>query len=484
MRISVSNSRNLGAGKSRPDKVLVQIADYVTEYRVTRATSFRIARYCLMDALGCALEALHYPACTKLLGPVVPGTRVPHGARVPGTRFQLDPVRAAFNIGAMIRWVDFNDGFAGGGHPSDNLGGILATADYLSRARRAAGKRPLNMRDVLTAMIKAYEIQGLLGFDNQFFRLGFDHVKMISIASTAVVTKLLGGTRDEIINAVSNAWADGVTLRIYRSAPNVGSRKSWAGGDATSRAVELGMMALKGEMGYPAVLTTKRLGFYDALWRGKPFKFVRPFGSYMLEHIIFKFVAAGMLAQTAVECAFKLHPLVKHRLADIASIRITSQRACMNIMDKSGPMRNPADRDHCLQYVVAVALIYGRLTAADFEDRFAAGDPRIDALRARMKVVEDPRFTRDFHTLAKRSVANSVEVRFKDGSHTPKITIEYPAGHPHRRADGLPMVESKFANSLSRHYPPKRQRVIRELCRDQARLESTAVDEFIDAFVI
>lgn len=477
-----SHSSNV---RPAPDKVLVDIANYVAGCKITRAEAYRTARYCLIDALGCALEALSYPECTKLLGPIVPGIVIANGARVPGTRFELDPVRAAFNLGAMIRWLDFNDSFtaAEGGHPSDNLGGILATADYLSRRRIAAGKPPLVMRDVLTAMIKAYEIQGVLSLENNFTRLGFDHAALARVASTAVVTGMLGGGREEIINAVSNAWADGLTLKIYRQAPNIGSRKSWAGGDATSRAVLFGLMAVRGEMGYPSVLTAKTFGFYDALFNGRPFKFQRRYGSYVLEHVMFKFVAAGMHGQTAVECALKLHPLVKDRLDEIGAITIMGTEKLIGIMDKRGALSNPADRDHCVQYVVAVGMIFGGLTASDFEDEFAA-DPRIDRLRAKMKVVENPRYTRDFHAPAKRSSANAIQVRFKDGSSIPKVEVEYPIGHPRRRAEGIPMLEAKFKTHLARRFPPGQQAAILALCRDQARLEATPVNALVDRFVI
>ncbi|MBI3936793.1 MAG: bifunctional 2-methylcitrate dehydratase/aconitate hydratase [Betaproteobacteria bacterium] len=468
-----------------PDQVLTDIADYVCGHEIAGAEAYRVARYCVIDALGCALEALAYPECTKLLGPVVPGIVVPHGARVPGTSFELDPVTAAFNTGSLIRWLDFNDSFtaAEGGHPSDNLGGILATADYLSRSRALRGKPPLAMRDVLTALIKAYEIQGVLSLENNFTRLGCDHAVLVRVASTATVTRMLGGGREEIINAVSNAWADGVTLKAYRQAPNTGTRKSWAGGDATSRAVRLALMALKGEMGYPSVLTAKTFGFYDALFRGQPFRFQRPYGSYVLENVMFKFVPAGMHSQTAVECAFKLHPLVKDRLDGIEAITIRSHEKLIGIMDKSGPLNNPADRDHCAQYVVAVGLIYGRLAGSDFEDEFAA-DPRIDPLRAKMKVVEDPRYTREFHDPAKRSSANAIEVRFRDGSSAPAVEVEYPVGHPRRRAEGIPMLEAKFRATLARRFPPRQQAAILEICLDQARFEATPADEFVDRFVI
>src|SRR6476660_4917532 len=403
--------------RPKPDKVLTDIADYVTRYQVTSAEAYETARYCLMDTLGCGLEALEYPACTKLLGPLVPGTTVAKGARVPGTRFELDPVQAAFNIGAMIRWLDFNDTWlaAEWGHPSDNLGGILATADWLSRNNLAAGKAPLTMKDVLTAMIKAHEIQGCIALENSFNKVGLDHVVLVKVASTAVVAQMLGLTREQIINAVSLAWVDGQSLRTYRHSPNTGSRKSWAAGDATSRAVRPALIAKTGEMGYPSVLTAKTWGFYDVLFKGNAFKFQRPYGSYVMEHVLFKIsFPAEFHSQTAVECAMTLHPKVKDKLDQIQKIVIRTHESAIRIIDKQGPLANPADRDHCIQYMIAVPLIHGRLTAADYEDAIAA-DPRIDALRAKMTCVEDKGFTRDYHDPAKRSIANGLTVELNDG---------------------------------------------------------------------
>ena len=468
-----------------PDQVLIDIADYVNEYEIASTETYRAARYCLMDALGCAVEALNFPECTKLLGPIVPEIICPRGARVPGTRFELDPVSAAFSIGTMIRWLDLNDTFSNleSGHPSDNVGGILPAADYLSRKRIVEGKSPLVMRDILTAMIKAYEIQVVLSLENSLSRLGFDYVALAKVAATAVVTQMLGGSHEEIVNAVSNAWADGVSLRIYRQGNNTGPRKSWAGGDATSRAVRLGLMAVNGEMGYPSVLTAKTYGVYDAIFKGQPFKFSCPYASYAVENVLFKFVPAAMESQSAVECAFRLHPLVKDRLDDIEAITITSHKKMMGVMDKQGPLTNPADRDHCAQYVVAVALIYGKLNTSDFEDEFAA-DPRIDRLRAKMTVVEEPRYTRERLDPEKRSNSNAIQVRFKDGSSTPKVEVEYPLGHPRRRAEGIPMLEAKFRTHIRRRFPWKQQATIVELCMDQARLEATPVNEFVDSFVI
>src|SRR5438132_3353523 len=389
---SISNVR------PEPDKVLVDIADYVVKYKVTSKEAYETARHCLIDTLGCGLEALSYPACTKLLGPIVPGTVVPNGAKVPGTQFQLDPVQAAFNIGATIRWLDFNDTWlaAEWGHPSDNLGGILATADWLSRNAVAAGRSPLPMQAVLTAMIKAHEIQGIIARENSFSRVGLDHVVLVTVASTAVVAQLLGLTPEEIIDAVSLAWVDGQSLRTYRHAPNTGSRKSWAAGDATARAVRLALMVAKGEMGYPSVLTARTWGFYDLLFKGKPFTLQRPYGSYVMENVLFKIsFPAEFHAQTAVECAMALHPQVADRLEDISKITIRSHESAIRIIDKKGPLSNPADRDHCIEYMVAVPLIHGRLTAADCEDNVAA-DPRIDRLRDKMICVEDPRFSKDY----------------------------------------------------------------------------------------
>ncbi len=469
-----------------PDKVLTDITDYVAGYAINSKEAYNTARLCLMDTLGCGLEALEYPACTKLLGPVVPGAVLPNGAKVPGTPYQLDPVTAAFNIGAMIRWLDYNDTWlaAEWGHPSDNLGGILAAADWLSRARIAQGKKPLVMRDVLTGMIKAHEIQGVIALENSFNRVGLDHVVLVKVASTAVVTHLLGGTREEIVNAVSNAWIDGQSLRAYRHTPNTGSRKSWAAGDATSRAVRLALMALKGEMGYPSALTAKTWGFYDVLFRGKPFKFKRPFGSYVMENVLFKIsFPAEFHAQTAVEAAIQLHPQVKDRLNEIKKIVITTHESAIRIIDKRGPLNNPADRDHCIQYMSAIGLIKGNLVAADYEDAVAS-DPRIDALRARMVCVENKGWTRDYLNPAKRSIANAIQVFFKDGTSTERVAVEYPIGHRRRRKDGIPLLEAKFRVNLARRFVPRRQKAILALCSDAAKLDATPVNEFVDLFAV
>ncbi len=482
-------SAHISNVRPKPDAVLTDIANYAAKGKITSKQAYETARYCLMDTLGCGLEALEYPACTKLLGPIVPGTVVPNGAKVPGTQFQLDPVQAAFNIGAMIRWLDFNDTWlaAEWGHPSDNLGGILATADWLSRNAVAAGKKPLTMQDVLTAMIKAHEIQGCIALENSFNKVGLDHVVLVKVASTAVIANMLGLTRDEIIDAVSLAWVDGQSLRTYRHAPNTGSRKSWAAGDATSRAVRLALMTRTGEMGYPSVLSAKGWGFYDVLFKGKPFKFQRPYGSYVMENVLFKIsFPAEFHSQTAVECAMDIHQkLAKagRKPEDIKKITIRTHEACIRIIDKKGPLNNPADRDHCIQYMVAVPILLGRLTASDYEDDIAS-DPRIDKLRAKIVCVEDKQFTRDYHDPNKRSIANALTVEFKDGKKLAEIVCEYPIGHKRRRKEGMPVLVEKFKTNLARSFPVKQQKKILDLCQDAKKLAATPVNEFVDLFVI
>src|SRR5690554_646883 len=483
MGAAISNVR------PKPDKVLVDIADYVINYEIKSPLAYETARNCLIDTLGCGLEALEYPACKKLLGPIVPGTVVPNGAKVPGTQFQLDPVQAAFNIGTMIRWLDFNDTWlaAEWGHPSDNLGGILATADWLSRNAVAMGKAPLTMRDVLTGMIKAHEIQGCIALENSFNKVGLDHVVLVKVASTAVVAQMLGLTRDEIINAVSLAWVDGQSLRTYRHAPNTGSRKSWAAGDATSRAVRLALIAKTGEMGYPSVLTAKTWGFYDVLFKGQPFKFQRPYGSYVMENVLFKIsFPAEFHSQTAVECAMQIHETLKQKgksVDDIKRITIRTHEACIRIIDKKGPLNNPADRDHCIQYMVAVPLLFGRLTAADYEDS-VANDPRIDELRDKIICVEDAAFTADYHNPEKRAIANALKVEFNDGTALDEVVCEYPIGHKRRREDGIPLLEAKFRTNLARRFPEKQQQRILDVSLNQAQLEAMPVHEYVDLYVI
>jgi len=469
--------------KNRPpfDPLLCQIADYVCDYSIASDEAFATARYCLLDTLGCGLLALKYPACTKLLGPVVPGTVVPNGARVPGTKHVLDPIAAAFNIGTIIRWLDFNDTWlaAEWGHPSDNLGAILAVADFMSRSKA----RPYTVRDMLTAMIKAHEIQGVLALENSFNRVGLDHVLLVRIASTAVATQLLGGTREQIINAVSNAWVDGGALRTYRHAPNTGSRKSWAAGDATARAVQHALMALKGEMGYPTALSAKTWGFSDVLFKGNPLKLARPFASYVMEHVLFKIsFPAEFHAQTAVEAAFKLHAQVKNRLDDIDRVEMFTHESAIRIIDKKGPLNNPADRDHCLQYMAAIGLIYGALTADHYEDE-VAGDPRIDTLRAKMVVKEEPRYSREYLEPDKRSIANAIQIFFKDGSKTDKVEMEYPVGHRRRRKEGIPLLVEKFIMNAETCFSPKRVAAIRALFEDAGRLDKMPAHEFAEYFV-
>ncbi len=492
------------AKRPEPDALLQQIADYTLAVdRITSAEAFDTARFCLMDTLGCGLLALSYPACVKLLGPIVPGATMPgRGARVPGTNHELDPVQAAFNIGAMVRWLDFNDTWlaAEWGHPSDNLGGILAVADYLDRSgtgvspvsfdsapnrRDACATTKLTMRDVLVAMIQAHEIQGVLALENGFNRVGLDHVLLVRIASTAVVTRLLGGNRAQIINALSHAFVDGGALRTYRHAPNTGSRKSWAAGDATSRAVRLALLAIKDEMGYPGALTAKTWGFQDVLFRGKELKIpAQGFGTYVMENVLFKIsFPAEFHAQTAVEAALTLHPKVVKRLDDISRIVIETQESGVRIIDKTGPLNNPADRDHCLQYMVTVSLLKGALTADDYEDGVAA-DPRIDALRAKMEVKESPGFTRDYLDPQKRSIGNAIQIFFRDGSSTERIAVEYPVGHRRRRQEGIPLLVEKFEKNLREKISAQKSDEILKLCHSQQQLEKIPVQKFMDLFVV
>ena len=469
-----------------PDPELVAIADYVTGYEIGSDEAYDTARHCLMDTLGCGFLALRYPECAKHLGPIVPGTVVPNGARVPGTPFELDPVKAAWDIGCTIRWLDFNDTWlaAEWGHPSDNLGGILAAADWVSRRAVVEGRPPLVMRDVLTAMIKAHEIQGCLALENSFNRVGLDHVLLVRVASTAVVTRLLGGTHSQVVDALSHAFIDGSALRTYRHAPNAGPRKSWAAGDATSRAVRLALLVLKGEIGYPGALTATTWGFYDVAFGGGKFDFQRDYGSYVMENVLFKIsFPAEFHAQTAVEAAVKLHPEVADRLDEIERIVLTTHESAIRIISKTGSLDNPADRDHCLQYMTAVGLLKGDLVADDYEDA-AAGDPRIDRLREAMVVEEDARYSREYHEPDKRSIANAVQVFFRDGSSTDKVAVEYPIGHRRRRHEGIPLLVAKFDNNLATRFPRTRAETIRDLCMDAESLAATPVNEFVDLLVI
>jgi len=476
-----------------PDSLLVEIADYVLDTTITSGEAFDTARWCLADTLACGIMALAYPACTKLLGPVVPGTTISRGARVPGTGYELDPVQAAFDIGTIVRWLDFNDTWlaAEWGHPSDNLGAILATADWLSRNAghdvsafsSPLAARTLTMRDVLTAMIKAHEIQGVLALDNSFNRVGLDHVLLVRIASTAVTTAMLGGNREQVINAISHAWIDGSALRTYRHAPNTGSRKSWAAGDATSRAVRLALIAMTGEMGYPSALTAKTWGFQDVSFKGNSVTLARPLGSYVMEQILFKIsFPAEFHAQTAVECAVTLHPQVHDRLDEIERVALTTHESAIRIIDKSGPLHNPADRDHCLQYMTAIGLIFGKLTADHYEDEVAA-NPRIDALRSKMTVSEDASYSKDYLDPEKRSIANAVQVFFQDGTATEKVAVEYPIGHRRRRLEGIPILQQKAEAAFAAHFGPERAAGLMGLLADQAALEAMPVPEFVDGFM-
>jgi 2-methylcitrate dehydratase len=469
------------AERPAPDRVLVDIAAYARDARIGSDVAYETARYCLMDTLACGFQALSFPACTRMLGPVVPGATMAGGARVPGTSYELDPVQAAFNIGAMIRWLDFNDTWlaAEWGHPSDNLGGILAVADWQARKAAAEGRSAPTVRDLLTAMIKAHEIQGITALENAYNRVGLDHVILVRVATTAVVAAMLGGSEEQVVNAVSNAWIDGGALRTYRHAPNTGSRKSWAAGDATSRGVRHALIALRGEMGYPSALTAPKWGFYDVLFRGHSFVYKQGFGSYVMENVLFKIsFPAEFHAQTAVECAMRLHPEVRDRLDAIERIVIETQEPGVRIIDKTGPLANPADRDHCIQYMVAIPLIHGRLTAADYEDTVAA-DPRVDALRARMEVRENPRFTADYYAPDKRFIGNAIQVFFKDGTHTARVSVDAPIGHRRRRAEGYPVLVEKFRASLPPVFPAKHCRRIESLFAEPERLDALPVDDFV-----
>jgi len=470
------------------DQEIIDIVDYVRDFQITSDVAYETAFNCLLDTIGCGLEALEYEACRKLLGPIVPNTKVENGVRVPGTNFELDPVQGAFNIGAMIRWLDFNDTWlaAEWGHPSDNLGAILATADWISRNTATNGLKALTVRDVLTAMIKAHEIQGCIALENSFNKVGLDHVLLVKVASTAVVAHMLGLSRQQQLNAVSLAWVDGQSLRTYRHFPNAGSRKSWAAGDATSRAVRLALIAQTGEMGYPTVLTAKTWGFYDVSFKGKPFTFQRPYGSYVMENILFKIsFPAEFHSQTGVEAAMTLHKKLAElgkSSSDIKKVTIRTHEACIRIIDKSGPLRNPADRDHCIQYMVAVPLIFGRLTAKDYEDD-VAGDSRIDALREKITCVEDKQFTADYHDPSKRSIANALTIELNDGTVLDEVVVEYPIGHARRRTEGIPLLIEKYRTNLARIFSQDQQRVIADATLDRSALEKMPVTDFLTLFV-
>jgi len=469
-----------------PDQAMVDIANYVVDFKIDTAEAYTTARYMLLDSLGCAMLAMRHPECVKHLGPLVPGATLAGGVRVPGTSFELDPVQAAYNIGVQVRWLDFNDTWlaAEWGHPSDNLGAILAVADYLSRKAEREGGKPLLVRDVLAAAIKAHEIQGAYALKNSFNRVGLDHVILVRLASTAVATHMLGGSKEQIINAVSHSWIDGGALRTYRHAPNAGPRKSWAAGDACRRAVTHALNAVKGCVGYPSAISAKTWGFSDVMFKGKEFEFERPFGSYVMENVLFKIsFPAEFHAQTAVECAMQLHPMVAGKLDQIERIEMETQEAGVRIIDKTGPLANYADRDHCLQYMVAVPLIFGRLTADDYMDAVAA-DPRIDALRARMQVKENRQFTADYFDPDKRYIGNSLQVFFKDGTSTDKVSVDFPIGHRNRRGEGIPVLLKKFEDAIAGHLPAHRVKQILALTSDTSRFEATPIHRFMDLFVI
>lgn len=467
------------------DPILKDIATYVTDYTISSDAAYETAGLCLADSLGCAILALQFKACTKLLGPVVPGTVVPNGSRVPGTSYVLDPIRAAFNIGTMVRWLDYNDAFlaAEWGHPSDNLGGLLAVMDYLSRKKIANGESPLLVKDLLTAMIKTHEIQGGLSILNSFNRVGFDHVILVKVATAAVVTRLLGGSKEQVMDTVSNAWIDTGSLRAYRHEPNTGSRKSWAAGDATSRGVFLAMLTMQGEMGYPQAMTAKKWGLYDVLFKGQPFIFQRPLTSYVMENVLFKVsFPAEFHAQTAVECALQLHPLIKGRIQDIESIVIETQESAVRIIDKKGPLNNPADRDHCIQYMVAVALLKGNLTAEDYEEA-TYNIPEIQLLRDKMVVEENKSFSVDYLDPDKRSIGNAVTIHFKDGTSSPRIVVEYPIGHRRRRQEAVPLLFEKLKSNLSTHFSKEKTGALAAIFKDQKKLIQMPVNALVDLFV-
>ena len=473
--------------RPQPDQVLIDIADYVCDYEISSNEAYDTARSCLMDTLGCGFLALKFPECRKLLGPLVDGTVVPNGARVPGTSFKLDPVKAAWDIGCIIRWLDFNDTWlaAEWGHPSDNLGAILSIADYISQTRVSSGAKPLIMKDVLTAMIKAHEIQGVLALENSFNRVGLCHVLLVRVASTAIATHMLGGTKDQIINALSQAWLDGSSLRTYRHSPNAGPRKSWAAGDATSRAVRLADLTLRGEIGYPSVLSAPIWGFYDVSFNGKEFTFPQRYGTYVMENILFKIsFPAEFHSQTAAEAAVQLHPQIKDRIKKIKRIVIHTHESAIRIISKVGPLNNPADRDHCLQYMTAVPLIFGNLVAEHYEDDFHKSNPMIDQLRDKMEIIEDPKYSREYLEPEKRSIANALQIHFDDGSHTEKVEINYPVGHKRRRQEGIPLLEQKFEENLATLFPQERCQKITKLLKSQSELENTAVDDFMELLAI
>ena len=464
-----------------PDKVLVKITDYVLNKEINSSEAISTARYCLMDTLGCGLLALTFSDCKDLLGPYVENTSVPNGVRVPGTKYVLDPVKGAWDIGAIIRWLDFNDTWlaAEWGHPSDNLGGILSAADFISQNNIEEGKDPLTIDDVLKAMVKAHEIQGILALENSFNRVGLDHVVLVKIASTAVISSLFGLSREKTIDALSQAFVDGQSLRTYRHAPNAGPRKSWAAGDATSRAMQLVLLTMKGQIGYPSALTATTWGFQDVLFKGNQISLPQEFDSYVMENVLFKIsFPAEFHAQTAVEAAVKLHTEIKDRVEEIKEIRITTHESAIRIISKEGQLNNPADRDHCIQYMTAIGLLKGDLVAEDYEDDVAS-DPKIDQLREKMTIIEDERYTREYLEADKRSIANSIEILYTDGTSSEKVEVEYPIGHRRRRDEGIPILVDKFENNLKTQFSEQRSKEILELCLDEEKLRATSVTQFM-----
>ena len=467
------------------DEPIKKIVDFVYNKEIESSEAYVTARYCLMDTIGCGLLALNFKDCVNLLGPHVEGTSVPNGVRVPGTNYVLDPVKGAWDIGAIIRWLDFNDTWlaAEWGHPSDNLGGILSAADYVSQKSVSQGKQSLKIKDVLTAMIKAHEIQGVLALENSFNRVGLDHVLLVKIASTAVISFLMGLSKDQALNAVSQSFVDGQSLRTYRHAPNAGPRKSWAAGDATSRALNLVLITQKGQIGYPSAITAPTWGFQDVLFKGNSLSLPQEFNSYVMENILFKIsFPAEFHAQTAVEAAVKLHPEIIDRIGEIEKINIITHESAIRIISKEGELNNPADRDHCIQYMTAIGLLKGNLIAEDYEDEVAQ-DPRIDALRNKMQVEENKDYSKDYLNPEKRSIANELQIFFSDGSSTEKIEVEYPIGHRRRREEGIPVLINKFEENLKTQFSSSRANKILDICKDQLELENTSVTDFMELLI-
>ena len=465
-----------------PDELIKKIADYVHDYKITSDEAISTAKYCLMDTIGCGLLALTFPECKSLLGPHIDGTEVPNGVRVLGTNFKLDPIKAAWDNGAIIRWLDFNDTWlaAEWGHPSDNLGGILSACDYISQNYP---ERNISVKDIIFSMIKAHEIQGVMALENSFNRVGLDHVLLVKIASVGVISVILGLTKDQTIDALSQAFVDGQSLRTYRHAPNAGPRKSWAAGDATSRAMQLVWLTKKGQIGYPSAISAPTWGFKDVLFNGKDLIINQEFESYVMENVLFKIsFPAEFHAQTAVEAAVKLHHEIKNKFDEIDKIKIITHESAIRIISKEGKLNNPADRDHCLQYMTAIGLIKGDLVAEDYEDSVAK-DPLVDNLREKMEIEEDLSFSKDYLDPSKRSIANSLQIFFKDGTCTDIEEVHYPIGHKNRRAEGIPILIKKFEKNLMTQFSEDRVKGIMSLFEDNEKLFNLPVREFVDLFV-